>query len=123
MSFFNLIPVVNNNAFELDMDQYNPDVLNRANAYIRRYENHLIDAGNGMMVADDEVPRVVNRIRINPDEYDITALDAAARYVSRYQGNNNNGGRGRRSRGRRSRSRRSRSGSRRRQSKQRRSRK
>jgi hypothetical protein len=110
-----MVPVANNNnnnnTFLLDMANLNEDGFNRASEYIRRHENHLIDIGNGEMVADDAVPRAVDRLRITPETYDITALDMAGRYVNAYraQNPNNNGGRSRRGRNRRGRSRRGRS--------------
>ena len=112
-------PIQHQNAFVLDMRVYDPDVFNRANAYIRRFRNHLVYDGD-MMVEDDTVPGIANVVQIVPNQYDALAMATAGRYVqvyadrtnninNNYINNNNNivgGRRARRSRGQRSRGRR-----------------
>ena len=104
-------PIQHQNAFELNMRVYDPDVFNRANAYIAAHQNEA--------AADDAVPGVANVVRIVPDEYDALAMATAGRYVLQYADRNNNinnnynnniigGRRARRSRGQRSRGQRSR---------------
>ena len=100
-------PIQHQNAFELNMRVYDPDVFNRANAYIAAHQNEA--------AADDAVPGVANVVQIVPDEYDALAMATAGRYVLQYADRNNNinnnyinnniigGRRARRSRGQRSR--------------------
>jgi hypothetical protein len=105
-------PIQPQNAFELNMRVYDPDVFNRANAYIAAHQNEA--------AADDAVPGVANVVQIVPDEYDALAMATAGRYVLQYADRNNNinnnyinnynnniigGRRARRSRGQRSRGR------------------
>ena len=112
-------PIQHQNAFELNMRVYDPDVFNRANAYIAAHQNEA--------AADDAVPGVANVVRIVPDEYDALAMATAGRYVLQYADRNNNinnnynnniigGRRARRSRGQRSRGRRHRKSKRQRSS-------
>ena len=118
--FADMQPIQHQNAFVLDMHVYNPDVFNRANAYINRFRNYLVFDGD-MMVEDDTVPGIANVVQIVPNQYDALAMATAGRYVQVYadRTNNNNynnninniigGRRARRSRGQRSRGQRSRS--------------
>ena len=114
-------PIQHQNAFELNMRVYDPDVFNRATAYIAAHQNEA--------AADDAVPGLVDVVRIVPDEYDALAMATAGRYVQQYaqtrrqearitgghrsrgqrsRGHRSRGQRGQRSRGQRSRGQRSR---------------
>jgi len=64
-------PIQPQNAFELNMRVYDPDVFNRANAYIAAHQNEA--------AADDAVPGVANVVQIVPDEYDALAMATAGR--------------------------------------------
>ena len=112
-------PIQHQNAFELNMRVYDPDVFNRATAYIAAHQNEA--------AADDAVPGLVDVVEIVPDQYDALAMATAGRYVLQYADRNNNinnnynnniigGRRARRSRGQRSRGRRHRKSKRQRSS-------
>jgi hypothetical protein len=112
-------PIQHQNAFVLNMRVYDPDVFNRATAYIAAHQNEA--------AADDAVPGLVDVVQIVPDQYDALAMATAGMYVQQYAQTRIQEARitgGRRSRGQRQRSRGQRSLSRRhRQSKRRSSRK
>ena len=96
-------PIQHQNAFELNMRVYDPDVFDRANAYITAHQNEA--------TPDDTVPGRVDVVRIFPDQYDAVAIATAGSYVQQYAQARRQEARitgGRRSRGQRSRGQRSR---------------
>ena len=97
-------PIQHQNAFELNMRVYDPDVFNRATAYIAAHQNEAIP--------DDTVPGLVDVVQIVPDQYDALAMATAGMYVQQYAQTRKQEARitgGRRSRGQRSRGQRQRS--------------
>ena len=96
-------PIQHQNAFELNMRVYDPDVFNRATAYIAAHQNEA--------AADDAVPGLVDVVEIVPDQYDALDMATAGRYVQQYTQTRRQEARitgGHRSRGQRSRGHRSR---------------